>query len=281
MQPHKVDKCSFTHTLTVKYGEFKLKIEKINDNQIRFTLSKEDLDKRHLRISELAYGSDKARELFQELMEEANSEVGFEAEDIPLMIEAIPMPSESLILLVTKVDDPEELDARFSQFTPGKPESSAPAPIPACADEILSCFKELENLLNKFGKPQSDFEGDDGTPAQPAPSPISTAEALTEAQSAMLRIYAFDSLSVIRKLAVVLISFYKGSNSLYKDPKTGVYYLVLKMSEHTPEEFNKVCNMVSEYGEPIRTTYATLPYFEEHFKPVLANTALTELAKLK
>ncbi len=33
-----------------------MKIEKINENQIRCTLTRADLEDRHLKISELAYG---------------------------------------------------------------------------------------------------------------------------------------------------------------------------------------------------------------------------------
>ena len=94
-----------------------MKIEKINENQIRCTLSREDLISRHIKLSELAYGSAKARELFRELMEQASYQYGFEAEDIPLMIEAVPLSSESIVLLVTKVENPDELDTRFSRFS--------------------------------------------------------------------------------------------------------------------------------------------------------------------
>lgn len=259
-----------------------MKIEKINDNQIRFTLNRQDLDEHQVRISELAYGSDKARALFQELMQRASKEVGFEAEDIPLMIEAIPMSGESLVLLVTKVEDPEELDARFSNFTPAKNDTQAPTAAPACADEIINCFEHLENLLSKLGKAaeSTDFESDDPeTPAEPK-APAISAEEYAEVQSNMARIYAFDNLVSLRKLAAVLAPFYKGSNSLFKDPKSGYYFLILQMSNHTPAEFNKVCNIVTEYGEPSRTTYASTAYFDEHFTPILADTALKQLAKL-
>ena len=60
-----------------------MKIEKISDTQIRCTLSRQDLADRDLKISELAYGSDKAKDLFRELMVQASYECGFEAEDIP------------------------------------------------------------------------------------------------------------------------------------------------------------------------------------------------------
>ena len=37
-----------------------MKIEKINDNQIRCTLTRADLAASHLQLSELAYGPEKA-----------------------------------------------------------------------------------------------------------------------------------------------------------------------------------------------------------------------------
>ena len=40
-----------------------MKIEKISDKQIRCTLTREDLASRELKLSELAYGSDKAKDL--------------------------------------------------------------------------------------------------------------------------------------------------------------------------------------------------------------------------
>ena len=49
-----------------------MKIEKINDNKIRCTLTSADLAERNLKLSELAYGTEKARSLFQDMMLEAN-----------------------------------------------------------------------------------------------------------------------------------------------------------------------------------------------------------------
>ena len=80
-----------------------MKIEKINDNQIRCTLTKADLEDRQIRLSELAYGTEKAKDLFRDMMQQANYEFGFEADNIPLMIEAIPVSADSIILIITKV----------------------------------------------------------------------------------------------------------------------------------------------------------------------------------
>ena len=45
-----------------------MKIERISDNQIRCTLNKEDLEGKETLLSELAFGSEKAKGLFRELM---------------------------------------------------------------------------------------------------------------------------------------------------------------------------------------------------------------------
>ena len=62
-----------------------MKIERINENQIRCTLTSFDLSARNLNLRELAYGSEKARRLFHEMIQKASNEVGFDAEDIPLL----------------------------------------------------------------------------------------------------------------------------------------------------------------------------------------------------
>ena len=45
-----------------------MRIEKINDKQIRCTLNQNDLKEREIEISELAYGSAKAKALFRDLI---------------------------------------------------------------------------------------------------------------------------------------------------------------------------------------------------------------------
>ena len=122
-----------------------MKIEKINDNQIRCTLTSDDLANREIKLSELAYGTDKAKNLFRDMMLKAQNELGFEADNIPLMIEAIPVTPDSIVLIITKVEDPEELDTRFSKFTPTSEISLDVSETPQVsgADDIIDIFQKL------------------------------------------------------------------------------------------------------------------------------------------
>lgn len=103
-----------------------------------------DLSVRNINLVELAYGTEKARKLFRETIQKASNEVGFEAEDIPLMVEAIPLSSESIMLVITKIEDPEELDTRFAKFSPFTEENQNPL-----LSQLASEFLEgAENPLN-------------------------------------------------------------------------------------------------------------------------------------
>ena len=124
-----------------------MKIEKINDNQIRCTLTHADLAERQLHLSELAYGTEKAKSLFHDMMQQAAFEFGFEADDIPLMIEAIPASSDSIVLIITKVEDPEELDTRFSKFAPSQEGDSSEKRY-----EALDKLEGADSLLDLLGK---------------------------------------------------------------------------------------------------------------------------------
>ena len=65
---------------------------------------------------------------------------------------------------------------------------------------------------------------------------------------------------------------------MYKDEKKSNYVLVVTQSEHTPEEFNKICNMLSEYGSPEKFASASEAYMEEHFEPVIKDKAVQALS---
>ena len=260
-----------------------MKIEKINEHQIRCTLTKADLVDRELKISELAYGTDKAKNLFRDMMQQAAFECGFEAENTPLMIEVIPLNAECIVLIITKVDDPEELDTRFSKFAPSIHDSEEEGGDDSSdtlegADDVLDLFRKLhENKMKnspetETGQPQdirSSLSVSAGNEAAPAVPDVD-----------LTKVFSFPHLSELTRLAHVLKNYYDGVNSLYSNKNTGRYCLLLTKSSHTPEEFNKVCNIVSEYGRPEKYSTGTEAFLEEHCELFIADNALQSLASI-
>lgn len=265
-----------------------MKIEKISDTQIRCTLNKNDLADRHLRISELAYGSDKAKALFRDMMQQASAELGFDADNIPLMIEAIPVSADCLILVITKVEDPDELDTRFSSFTPARDEEedsdSLDLPEDATADQILQYFEQMGDLLadrlpflgELKQRALEAVQSKNGTKETPEFRKLSPEELAKQ----LARAFRFSSLSEVTSLAAVIAPFYRGSNTLYKNPLDSSYHLVLHISEHKPVDYNKVCNIASEYGSQEHFSDASAAYFEEHYECIVKDRAVQMLERL-
>ena len=255
-----------------------MKIEKISDNQIRCTLSKSDLIDRELKISELAYGTEKAKALFRDMIQQAFYEFGFEVDDIPLMIEAIPVSTECLILVITKVEDPDELDTRFSKFSSFNvhdDKDKSDAEDDSYADEIINCFDQAEDEISddSFDNSKEDSleEAEVTGNELPIKQNIHTA-------SKLIKIYSFRSLKEVTELSNIMLGTYNGLNTLYKNPVNSTYYLVITITDHTPEEFNKICNIISEYGKPERFTYASPVYYEEHYEIIVKDHALQILS---
>lgn len=259
-----------------------MKIEKVNENQIRCTLTKEDLQNRQIRLSELAYGSEKARLLFRDMIQQANHDFGFEVNDIPLMVEAIPTSAESIILLITKVEYPEELDTRFSKFS--EPDESLydmedagmdNNAIKQGADDILDLFEKIRKERAKQNAVA------DETKEQDAPVREEEQQTPVSAEPVDLtKMYEFSDMEQIIRLSGVLNGYYTGENDLYKNVQKNRFYLMLHNSDHTPQEFNKVCNIISEYASQKAYTDAVGAFFEEHGKLLVKGNALQTIAQL-
>ena len=253
-----------------------MKIEKVNDHQIRCTLTKADLADRELKISELAYGTEKAKSLFRDMMQQAAIKFGFEAEDIPLMIEAIPLNSDCIVLIITKVEDPEELDTRFSKFAPSVhedediTEEALTEDLSHTGEEVLDLFKKIKDHAASLAKTVPEM-------TEKASQPAEKSEEEDSSMLNALRIFTFDSIKELLKPAALVSAFYTGNNYLYKEPVDGRYFLVVTRANAEKEAFNKACNILSEYGRLKKSVSSSHAYYEEHFELIAGPDALQKL----
>jgi len=244
-----------------------MKIEKVNENQIRCTLTREDLANRELKISELAYGTEKAKNLFRDMMQQASFECGFEAEDIPLMIEAIPLNSECIVLIITKVEDPEELDTRFSRFAPSIHDDSD---IDEHENDIeIEGPNEIMDLFRKIQAQDSVSE------TAPVPAPETSGM-----PGAPVRLFRFENIRTLLSMTNGMHIDFCGQSDLYKSTRSDIYLLLLTGDQNHATEYNKLCNRISEYGTPQKVFSTTPSYLSEHCECLIKGYALETLANI-
>ena len=94
-----------------------MKIEKKSNTSFCCVLTAKELEDRQIRLDELAYGSTKARKLFEDVVWEAEESCGVYLAGEPLVVEAIPLKSQGLLLEFSVLEDSDELDCRYSEFT--------------------------------------------------------------------------------------------------------------------------------------------------------------------
>ena len=243
-----------------------MKIEKINDNQIRCTLTREDLLAHEIRLGELTYGSEKIRALLQDMIQKAAADFGFVVDNTPLMIEAIPLSPEKIIVIITKVDSPDELDSRFSRFSFDETMHGQEGG----REDSLTGLDDILNLISRISKAKKDAQEQE----------VETAEAVEEEANALGRFFLFRNLPTVIHAAQALDPSVKGISSLYKNPDDGNYYLILRKGEDSPEMFNKICNALSEFSLAVDYIPGIEELFTEHMQVILKNDAIIKLREL-
>ena len=241
-----------------------MKIEKIDENSIALILNNEELRNRNLKMSDLSYGSEKAKDLLIEMMNLAKMEVGF-TPDAPLAVEAVPL--KDIKLIVTKVFNPDELDARYSRFTPMK-NDKLPFTIMQMLESTIDKFEEALKQGNTKGINE-----------------VNNVEKLEiRKETDQIAIFEFDEIDKASDACRNVNSFNYVS-VFYKDEKNKKFYLVLSISGNVPREtiddFNKVCNSLAEYGTRIRGKVGmNQAYYEEHYKIIIKEDAVSKLSRL-
>lgn len=227
-----------------------MKAERINQDQIRFTLNAIDLQERNLKVSELAYGSEKTKALFDDMMKTALDQFGVDFSEKPLMIEAIPISESTLTITVTRVSGAAELGALFGSNLPdgrhGKKEEQ-PRSTGAAGLEKEQIRKKSQTELPENGEDV---------------------------------IYVFPSFERLCKAAQHIPQRIALKNMLYQEAKSGIYYLIVhykKMDQRT----RYVVSLLSQYCESWAVNRHTEAIIKEHSRLVIKTRAIQKLAAIE
>lgn len=85
-----------------------MKIEKLNEDKIRITLNMEDLKENDIDLQTFMSNSIESQELFMDMLDKAEKEVGFITEDYRVMIEALAMSNGNFVLTVTRLPEKQK-----------------------------------------------------------------------------------------------------------------------------------------------------------------------------
>ena len=217
---------------------YSMKIERINENQLRFTVWTEDLPDEDLNIADLAGHTEKADELIKYLMEKAREEFGFEVEQNPVVIEAMPVNKDCIVFLVTKVDGDEQ-DPKYSY-------------VQQLREQALELAR---NIKNNHSVNANEVEKESTVVDRPVDG--NTGKIMP------YMIYTSGDLEDFITVAKIVEGYYDSDNTLYKAPDDKNYFLIVSHNRNTNQEFQHLCDSMREFTEAYGFNYATKYYMEE------------------
>ena len=218
-----------------------MKSERISKNQVRFTLNRADLKARQLKITDLSYGSEKAKALFDDMMLQAAAEFGFDMTKHPIMIEAIPISEDSLMITMTQVRSHEDLLALFRSNVPGA--EMGP--------------EEVDQRIR---------------PQEEAPEEPQTTETVM--------VYTFESFDTVLEAARTVSPDLRLRNQLYHDEETGAYHLLVQFQRQT-RTLRYVLTALTEYASDVSREPLRIAYIREHDHLSVHARALQKLAAME
>ena len=270
-----------------------MKIERINENQIRCILTKEDLENRKIKFSELTYGSEKATDLFRDVMLEANRIYGFETGNQPLMIEAVPMQSGMIVFLITKVpgeanssssissldffDSADDADGDvFDDDNSNNPPvaHSTTIRIGGNISSLPSLGQTIRDLFQEMLSFDAQNNGSNSSAGNAAKAKAPSAEETD-------RVYLFDSLADVIDLSLAAGDLSCGNDCLYKDTSNGKYCLLLIADSFPPAAFRQLCTLAADFSSSEIRAAGFKAHMDELYEPIIRSHALEKLSEIK
>lgn len=232
-----------------------MRMERVSNNQIKCYLNQSDLTSRELKFSEIAYGNPKTQQLFQDMMTKASDELDFDMHNVPIMIEIVPVSYDSIMLIITKVEDPSDIDDQFVEF---QQQHSQPKDN---GREIPSNIRKAESNPVTTKPVFEDL------------NTFKTAE-LFDVSFA----YQFDSMETLISVAKELAKYRISESILYKEQDK--YLLLIKNYNTTKDMRSIISGLLSEFGTVYKNNSVAFEYYSEHCELILAENAISQLARL-
>lgn len=238
-----------------------MRIERVDDKTVKCFLSNEELEEYEIDYKDFVLRSDKAREVVQEIIEQAAEEVGYKPPKFAFDLQIMMLPDQGLILT-------------FSDRDPEIKES----------DQFIECLKEMKRILQRtrekigggsVSSGESNAEG-----GANAPSGAGEAEG-KQAQQQVSRpsfaVFAFSELGRIIEFAAMLPSNLQVESSLYQ--MDGLYFLYLLKGRASYERYSRACIQALEFASLYAAEPSQVVQLEEHGECLIAEKAIRKLRK--
>lgn len=216
-----------------------MRIERVDDKTVKCFLSNEELEEYEIDYRDFILRSEKAREVVQEIIEQAEEEVGYKPPKFAFDLQIMMMPDQGLLLTFSE-RDPADLKS---------------------GEQILECLRDVKKMLER-SKERLANAGDGGQEEQDNTRPEEA-------------VFAFASIGSVMEYAAVMPANLRVKSALYRMEDR--YYLHLQKGGASYERYSRACVQALEFSGLYTAEEERLLYLKEHGECLIAEHAFKKL----
>jgi len=231
-----------------------MRIERVDDKTVKCFLSNEELEEYDIDYKDFILRSDKAREIVQEIIEQAEDLVGYKPPKFAFDLQIMMLPDQGLILTFSE-RDPEVREG----------------------DQFIECLREMKKILQKTREKLNqtgmaaieDKTQENGGAAQGA------GEEKQQENRPGFAVFVFAGLGKVMEYASVLPGNLQVESELYE--MDGLYYLYLLKGRASYERYSRACIQALEFGSLYAAAETQASHLREHGHCLIAEKAVKKL----
>lgn len=226
--------------------------QKLDEHTVRCILSEEDMNEHGLRIEDFFTNKDKARDFLEDVVKQAQDEVGYETIGDTLAMQVMPLPKNGLAITFS------ERTEHALQSMLGHIRSAIEGIQNQELDEMLEQVIEDEEFEEFYQKDKIE----------------------KKEKKTFFRVYRFENLEEVEQFCLAVPETMNIKSQLYKDKKNNMLYLTIEKGRIAIKNLEKICFMAEDFACLVSDQEAYLEYCKEHFKCIIKKGAVKVMRSL-
>ena len=235
-----------------------MKIQRVDDKTVKCFLSKEELEEYQIDYKDFIMRNEKAKEVVQEIIQQAEEEVGYKPPRFAFDLQIMLLPDEGLLLT----------------FSEREPEGA----------QFMECLKEMKKMLQQTREKLGMTQEGEQNPFQTQEAAEDSREAVREAEPVRKReelpkpefaVFAFSRLGNIMDYVKGLPANLRIESEMYE--MEGIYYLIMKKGHASYSRYSRACIQAMEFGGLYAAEEGQIKLLREHGTCLIAEKAIKKL----
>lgn len=226
-----------------------MRIERVDDKTVKCYLSHEELEEYDIDYKDFILRSEKAKEVVQEIIEQAEEEVGYKPPKFAFDLQIMVLPDEGLVLTFSEKEPADFKDG----------------------EQIMECLRDMKEMLKQAKSAAGQKKGN----AIPASAKENKKVQENIPKRPEEAVFAFGNIGSVMKYAAILPTNLRVYSSLYL--MDDIYYLHMQKGNASYERYSRACVQAMEFASLYTAEDSKLRHLREHGECLIAEQALKKL----